>query len=113
MDEPLSDQIRAFRKHWTTVCKLGVLLRPEAVQMMDALFASFQGQAKILEGERLGDIAAEARLVREEAREVEDFIERLRRRRAPATSNVVAFPCAGRRAAARPRPRGGEDGGAA
>ncbi len=122
MRDPLSRQIRAFRDTWSKLGEHGYEIRPEAVQMMDSLFASFQAQAKLLEsggliagaGEKLiADVAAEARLCQREVLLVEDFVKALRARRQAQPSNVVAFRRAPSSGAARRVPPEGEGGGAA
>ena len=122
MSELLSAQIGAFRKYWRKASAMGVQLQPEAVQMMDALFASFQGQARILEVESVtGAAAAQARLCDEAKAEVEAFVDKLRAKRAAREAarfggNVVAFPGAGRPSSGPsghllPRAGEGNDGG--
>ncbi len=120
MADPLSRRIGAFRKYWRTATGLGVQLEPEAVQMMDALFASFQGQARLMEmgphALTVGDVAEQARLCDDEAAMVWDFVDALRAKRAEKPSNVVAFRSrALTRRCAPPSPAeaGEGDGGAA
>jgi hypothetical protein len=50
MSEALSEQIGAFRRTFGRYVDDGVCLSGEAVEAFDGLFASFQAQAKLLEG---------------------------------------------------------------
>ena len=107
--DSLGDQIAGFRRGWTQCCgESGVTLRPQAVEALDAIFASFEAQARRLErGEpeiAAEDAAAEAAACAEEAERIERFLERLHARWNPPAANVVRF---------RPRPaaRGWEGGG--
>ncbi len=50
MSDLLSDQIGAFRRQFGRYVDDGVNLSGEAVEAFDGLFASFQAQARLLEG---------------------------------------------------------------
>lgn len=99
MSDLLSQQIGEFRTAWSHWLDAGVTLEPEAVEAFDGLFASFQAQARLLEGgaptpEAFEDIcraaSAEAKAISGMAKRLEATAAKLR------SAEVIAF-----------RPRGG------
>ena len=107
MAEKLSGQLRDFRKRLESWSALRVTITPEMHGPLDALFASLEAQAKLMEmgphPMTIGDVAEQARLCDEEAAAVWDFVDSLRARRKAeaeaAPSNVVPLFPARRRPA--------------
>lgn len=101
MSELLSRQLRDFRKRLQTWSELRVTVAPEMFGPLDALLASFQAQARLMEmgphAMTVGDVVEQARLCDDEAAAVWDFVDAMRARRKAeaeaAPSNVVPlFP---------------------
>ena len=99
MSDLLSEQIAQFRSSWGRYVDDGVGLTGEAVEALDALFASFQAQARVLEGggppdlgtfdELCAAVSGEAKALGAMARRLEATTTRLR------SAEVVAFPTRG------------------
>jgi hypothetical protein len=99
MFDPLSRQIGDFRDCWAAYLRVGAALSPEAVEALDGLFASFEAQARALEGGGPPDLAtfdeicrsasAEARVIAGVAKKLEATTTRLR------SAEIVAFPLRG------------------
>ena len=99
MSDLLCEQIGAFRRHLGRYVDDGVALSGAAVKALDGLFASFQAQARVLEGGGAPDLAtfdeicraasAEARVIAGVAKKLEATTARLR------TAEIVAFPLRG------------------
>jgi hypothetical protein len=90
----LSEQIGAFRRAFGRYVDDGVGLTGEAVEAFDALFASFQAQAKLLEGgaatpesfdDICGAIIAEAKALGSLAYRLEATVGRLQ------SAEIIAF----------------------
>ncbi len=102
MSDALSDQIAAFRAEWTKYGVDGLTLRVEAVEMMGALFASFEAQAKVLESLAreaaypAADVVVEIGPARDPTPEEEAMLRAYADRVAARGSNVLAFPGARR-----------------
>jgi hypothetical protein len=95
MTDLLSEQIAQFRGSWGRYVVDGVDLTGEAVEALDGVFASFQAQARMLEGgapdlatfdEVCRAVSAEARVVAVVAKKLEATTARLR------SAEIVAFP---------------------
>jgi hypothetical protein len=95
MSDLLSEQIGAFRRQFGRFVDDGVGLTGEAVEAFDGLFASFQAQARMLEGgapdlaafdEICRAVSTEARLVADVAKKLEATTRRLR------MAEVIVFP---------------------
>ncbi len=99
MSEPLSQQIGAFRRSFGRDVDDGVGLTGEAVEKLDALFASFQAQARVLEGggppdfgtfdELRAAVSGEAKALGLMATRLEATTARQR------SAEIVAFPARG------------------
>jgi hypothetical protein len=99
MSDLLSEQIAQFRSSWGRYIDDGVGLTGQAVEALDGLFASYEEQARVLEGGGAPDLAtfaeicraasAEARVVADVAKRLEETTKRLR------SAEIVAFPLRG------------------
>jgi hypothetical protein len=99
MSEPLSQQIGAFRRQFGRYVDAGGALAGDAVEALDGVFASFQAQARMLEGGGAPDLAvfdeicraasAEAKAIAGMAERLEATTKRLR------SAETVAFPLRG------------------